>query len=165
MVRRTVEVCDLARRAVASPPSICALSGNLKVRENAGRRARSVSASEARTYRAQTATNRNGGKLASGAVHNRMGHHRRPTPERGGWTLGPTHSRFHGRGVGRGPFTGETLTVSGNRRDCGEVHYITIGLLDVVTPVLGWTPRGDACGIASTRRANERQRRFYGPRF
>ena len=55
------------------PPSMCAPRGHLRVLEKLGRRAGSVSASEARTYRARTTTNRNGGQLASGAVRNRMG--------------------------------------------------------------------------------------------
>ena len=31
--------------------------------------------------------------------------------------------------------------------------------------VLVWTPRGDARRVISMRKANERERRLYGPRF
>ncbi|MYC67233.1 MAG: BrnT family toxin [Acidobacteriia bacterium] len=31
--------------------------------------------------------------------------------------------------------------------------------------VLVWTPRDDACRVISIRKANERERQLYGPRF
>ncbi len=62
-------------------------------------------------------------------------------------------------------FAGATLTVEDDRQDYGEVRYITIGFLDEAMVVLIWTRRDDAHRIISMRRANERERRLYGPRF
>ena len=62
-------------------------------------------------------------------------------------------------------FGGATLTVEDDRQDYGEVRYITIGFLDDTMVVIVWTHRSDAHRIISLRRANERERRLYGPRF
>ena len=62
-------------------------------------------------------------------------------------------------------FAGATLTVEDDRNDNGEVRYITIGFLDDTMVVLVWTRRNDGYRIISMRRANERERRLYGPRF
>ena len=62
-------------------------------------------------------------------------------------------------------FASTTLTVEDDRQDYDEVRYITIGFLDEAMVVLVWTCRGDAHRIISMRRANERERRLYGPRF
>ena len=62
-------------------------------------------------------------------------------------------------------FAGPTLTVEDDRPDYGEVRFITIGFLDDTMVVLVWTPRDDARRIISMRKANERERRLYGPRF
>ena len=62
-------------------------------------------------------------------------------------------------------FAGPTLTVEDDRQDYGEVRYITVGFLDEAMVVLVWTRRDDAHRIISMRRANERERRLYGPRF
>ena len=62
-------------------------------------------------------------------------------------------------------FAGATLTVEDDRRDYGEDRFITIGFLDGAMVVLVWTPRGGAHRIISMRKANERERTLYGPRF
>ena len=62
-------------------------------------------------------------------------------------------------------FAGPTLTVEDGRQDYGEVRFITIGFLGDAMVVLVWTPRDDASRIISMRKANERERRLYGPRF
>ena len=62
-------------------------------------------------------------------------------------------------------FEGATLTVEDDRRDYGENRYITIGFLDGMMVVMVWTPRRRARRIISMRRANERERRIYTPRF
>ena len=62
-------------------------------------------------------------------------------------------------------FAGATLTVEDDRRDYGEDRFITIGFLDGAMVVLVWTPRGGAYRIISMRKANERERALYGPRF
>ena len=60
---------------------------------------------------------------------------------------------------------GATLTVEDDRQDYGEDRFITIGFLDATMVVLVWTPRDGAHRIISMRKANERERTFYGPRF
>ena len=62
-------------------------------------------------------------------------------------------------------FAGATLTVEDDRRDYGEDRFITIGFLDGAMVVLVWTPRDGAHRIISRRKANERERALYGPRF
>ena len=62
-------------------------------------------------------------------------------------------------------FAGATLTVEDDRRDYGEDRFITIGFLDGAMVILVWTLRGGAHRIISMRKANERERALYGPRF
>ena len=62
-------------------------------------------------------------------------------------------------------FDGATLTVEDDRRDYGESRFITIGFLDGVMVVMVWTPRVRRRRIISMRKANERERRLYAPRF
>ena len=60
---------------------------------------------------------------------------------------------------------GATLTAQDDRRDYGEDRFITIGFLDGAMVVLVWTLRYGAYRIISMRKANERERALYGPRF
>ncbi len=62
-------------------------------------------------------------------------------------------------------FAGATLTAADDRRDYGENRYITIGFLDNAMVVVVWTPRRAVCRIISMRKANERERKLYGPRL
>ena len=62
-------------------------------------------------------------------------------------------------------FAGATLTVEDDRHDYGEDLFIAIGFLDATMVVLVWTPRDRAYRVISMRRANERERTLYGPRF
>ena len=62
-------------------------------------------------------------------------------------------------------FAGATLTVEDDRRDYGEDRFITIGFLDGAMVVLVWTRRNDGYRIISMRKANERERALYTPRF
>ena len=62
-------------------------------------------------------------------------------------------------------FAGATLTVEDDRRAYGEHRFITIGFLDGMMVILVWTPRGGTHRIISMRKANERERRLYAPRF
>ena len=62
-------------------------------------------------------------------------------------------------------FAGPVLTIEDDRRDYGEDRFITIGFLDGTMVVLVWTPRGGADRIISMRKADERERTLYGPRF
>ena len=60
---------------------------------------------------------------------------------------------------------GDTLTIEDDRMDYGETRYITIGFLDERMLVLVWTPRGDIHRIISMRKANDREKAIYEPRF
>ena len=60
---------------------------------------------------------------------------------------------------------GPTLTVEDDRQDYGEDRFITIGFLEATMVVLVWTPRDGAHRVISMRKANERERTIYGPRF
>ena len=60
---------------------------------------------------------------------------------------------------------GATLTVDDDRWEYGEERFITIGFLDEAMVVLVWTPRDGTHRIISMRKANERERTLYGPRF
>ena len=62
-------------------------------------------------------------------------------------------------------FDGASLTVEDDRMDYGETRYITIGFLDERMVVLVWTPRGDARRVISMRKANDREKAIYEPRF
>ena len=62
-------------------------------------------------------------------------------------------------------FDGPTLTVEGDWRNYGETRFITVGFLDGTMVVLVWTPRNDGYRIISMRKANERERKHYTPRF
>ena len=62
-------------------------------------------------------------------------------------------------------FAGATLTVEDDRRAYGEDRFITIGFLDEMMVVVVWTPRGGLHRSISMRKANERERRLYSPRF
>ena len=61
--------------------------------------------------------------------------------------------------------TGATLTVEDDRRRYDEDRFITIGFLDGAMVVVVWTRRNGAYRIISMRKANDRERGFYGPRF
>jgi len=62
-------------------------------------------------------------------------------------------------------FGGASLTIEDDRMDYGETRYITIGFLDERMVVLVWTPRGDVHRIISMRKANDREKAIYEPRF
>jgi len=62
-------------------------------------------------------------------------------------------------------FDGASLTIEDDRMDYGETRYITIGFLDERMVVLVWTPRGDVHRIISMRKANDREKAIYEPRF
>lgn len=62
-------------------------------------------------------------------------------------------------------FAGPTLTVEDDRQNYGEVRFITIGFLDDAMVILVWTPRKRNHRVISMRKANERERTLYGPRF
>lgn len=62
-------------------------------------------------------------------------------------------------------FAGPTLTVEDDRRDYGEMRFITIGMLDNRMVVMVWTWRLPARRIISLRKANEREHTLYAARL
>jgi uncharacterized protein len=62
-------------------------------------------------------------------------------------------------------FAGPKFTVEDNGRDYGETRYLTFGRLEDRLVVIVWTLRGEARHVISTRKANEREQRKYGPRL
>ena len=62
-------------------------------------------------------------------------------------------------------FAGATITVVDDRKDYGEVRFITIGILLERMVVLVWTERDDARRIISMRKANDREQNVYGKRL
>ena len=62
-------------------------------------------------------------------------------------------------------FDGTTIDDPDDRRDYGELRMITVGHLRGRMVVIGWTPRGEARHVFSMRKANEREKKFYGQEF
>ncbi|MCZ8180119.1 MAG: BrnT family toxin [Rhizobium sp.] len=62
-------------------------------------------------------------------------------------------------------FEGPHLTVQDDRRDYGEVRFITIGLLDQRMVVMIWTHREPAIRVISMRKANDREYAIYSGRL
>ena len=58
-----------------------------------------------------------------------------------------------------------TLTIADDRRDYGEVRFITFGWLTGRMVVLVWTPRGAGRRIISLRKANDREQALYRHRL
>jgi uncharacterized DUF497 family protein len=59
-------------------------------------------------------------------------------------------------------FAGTTIEFVDDRRDYGEVRWISLGLLRGRMVVLVWTARGDARHVISMRKANEREQEKHG---
>jgi uncharacterized protein len=62
-------------------------------------------------------------------------------------------------------FKGPTVTFLDDRRDYGEVRYITMGLLAGRTVVVVHAPRGESTRIISMRKANAREKAIYRQRL
>ena len=60
-------------------------------------------------------------------------------------------------------FVGVHLTRSDDRRDYGELRFISAGRLDERIVVIVWTPRGHARRVISMRKANEREIKRLAP--
>jgi uncharacterized protein len=58
-------------------------------------------------------------------------------------------------------FDGPTIDVVDDRRDYGEVRWVTYGLLKGRMVALVWTARGEGRHIISMRKANEREKKVY----
>jgi uncharacterized DUF497 family protein len=62
-------------------------------------------------------------------------------------------------------FESPTVTFVDDRRDYGEIRYVTLGLLAGRVVVVVHTPRGDTTRIISMRKANEREKAIYRQRL
>jgi uncharacterized protein len=62
-------------------------------------------------------------------------------------------------------FAGATLDIEDDRKDYGEVRWLTFGLLHGRLVALVWTARGEARHIISMRKANDRERQKYEGRL
>jgi uncharacterized DUF497 family protein len=58
-------------------------------------------------------------------------------------------------------FAGPAIDVLDDRRDYGEVRWVTYGLLMGRMVALVWTARGEGRHIISMRKANEREKKIY----
>jgi hypothetical protein len=58
-------------------------------------------------------------------------------------------------------FAGPTIDFIDDRRDYGEVRWLSFGLLGDRLVVVVWTDRDDARHIISMRKANEREKKKY----
>ena len=62
-------------------------------------------------------------------------------------------------------FEGDTITFDDARFPYAKHRQITNGFLEGRMVVLAWTERGATRRIISMRKANEREKARYGPRF
>lgn len=58
-------------------------------------------------------------------------------------------------------FAGPTIDLLDDRKDYGEVRWVTYGLLNDRMVALVWTPRGEGRHIISMRKANDREKKAY----
>lgn len=62
-------------------------------------------------------------------------------------------------------FTGRCVTMPDQRKDYGEVRYLTFGELQERVVVICWTWRGENLRVISMRKANEREIQAYRQRL
>ncbi len=62
-------------------------------------------------------------------------------------------------------FAGPTLTYQDDRKDYGEVRWITVGLLSERMMIVVWTLRGEKYRIVSMRKANDREQEKFRSRL
>ena len=62
-------------------------------------------------------------------------------------------------------YEADHITFADIRFDYGEQRFVTIGFLDGRMVILAWTLRGETRRIISMRKANEREKKKYGPRL
>jgi uncharacterized protein len=58
-------------------------------------------------------------------------------------------------------FAGPTIDFVDDRKDYGEVRWVTFGLLKGRLVALAWTERGDTRHIISMRKANDREKKIH----
>jgi uncharacterized DUF497 family protein len=62
-------------------------------------------------------------------------------------------------------FAGRTATVADERRDYGEIRFITAGHLDERLVVIVWTQRGEARRIISMRHCHAKEEEIWRRRM
>jgi uncharacterized protein len=62
-------------------------------------------------------------------------------------------------------FAGRTATVVDNRRDYGEIRFVTAGHLDGRLVVVVWTQRGEARHIISMRHCHAKEEEIWRRRM
>jgi uncharacterized DUF497 family protein len=62
-------------------------------------------------------------------------------------------------------FYGQTVTFLDDRKDYGEIRYITLGQLSGREVVMVYTIRENSLRIISLRKANEREKKIYKERL
>jgi uncharacterized DUF497 family protein len=62
-------------------------------------------------------------------------------------------------------FAGKTFDFPDERSNYGETRMITVGALRGRMVVVVWTERGEARRIISMRKANEREKAYFGQRL
>ena len=58
-------------------------------------------------------------------------------------------------------FAGTTIDLLDDRKDYGELRWVTYGLLSGRMVAVVWTPRGETRHIISMRKTNEREQKAY----
>lgn len=58
-------------------------------------------------------------------------------------------------------FAGTTIDFVDDRKDYGEIRWVTFGLLESRLVALVWTERGKTRHIISMRKANDREKEIY----
>ena len=62
-------------------------------------------------------------------------------------------------------FAGVTFDIEDDRKEYGEVRWLTFGLLEDRLVAVVWTPRGEGRHIITMWKANDRERKKYEDRL
>jgi hypothetical protein len=62
-------------------------------------------------------------------------------------------------------FAGRKFEFPDNRFDCGEIRIVTVGFLLGRMVIVVWTERGEARHVISMKKANEREKAYFGQRL
>jgi uncharacterized DUF497 family protein len=81
------------------------------------------------------------------------------------WDNSKNESNIHNHGIDFSDawkiFQNPILAKEDNRKDYGEIRYISIGLLNDIEVVIIYTYRGQTIRIISIRKANKNERKIY----
>lgn len=79
-------------------------------------------------------------------------------PAKRAWTLAERRLDFNDAAH---VFAGRTIDVVDDRKNYGEVRWVTYGLLNGRMLSIVWTPRGRVRHIISMRKTNDREQQTY----